>query len=494
MIARFLAGLLPPLLLLAAVPTPTEHLGFEPGADYKLADYAAVRSYFEILAGSSDRIKVIEFGRTSLGRPMMLAIISSAENVRGLERFRQVSRKLALGEASEAEARQLAREGKAVVWIDSGLHASEVAPVQHSFDLAYQMLTDDSEEARLIRDKVILLQVPCINPDGLDWIAHWYLQNRGTPHELAPLPHLYHRYAGHDNNRDWFMMNLAETRHVSRILYEEWFPQIVYNQHQAPPFPARIFVPPYAEPLNPNIPAAVMEGVNLIGAAMRERFAREDKPGVVSYLRYDGWWNGGLRTAAKFHNMHGILTETAAVDYATPREWSPQDIPVRFDNGIPAREPTIFYQLPWRGGKWSVRHAIDYMLTADRAILALAARHSEDYLFKAWKLARDAIVQGESGQPYAYIVPAGQWDFSSAQDMLGRLQLGGIRVQAAVAPFHANGKTYPEGTYVLRTAQPFRAYLVDLMEPQAYPELRSQSNGPTKRPYDIAGYTLSMQM
>ena len=236
MIARFLASLSLPILLLAAVPSPTEHLGFQPGADYRLADYAALRSYFDKLARSSDRIKLVEFGRSSLGQPMILAFISSAENIRGLERFRQISRKLALGEASEAEARQLAREGKAVVWIDSGLHASEVAPVQHSFDLAYQLLTDESEEGSLIRDRVILLQAPCINPDGLDWIAHWYARNRGTPHELAPLPHLYHKYAGHDNNRDWFMMNLAETRHVSRILYEEWFPQIIYNQHQAPPF------------------------------------------------------------------------------------------------------------------------------------------------------------------------------------------------------------------------------------------------------------------
>ena len=494
MIARFLASLSLPVLLFSAVPTPSEHLGFEPGADYRLADYGAVRSYFEKLARSSDRIKLVQFGRSSLGKPMFLAIISSAENIRDLERFRQISRKMALGEAGEAEAKQLAREGKAVVWIDSGLHASEVAPVQHSFQLAYQLLTGESEESRLIRDRVILLQAPCINPDGLDWIAHWYARNSGTPHELAPLPHLYHKYAGHDNNRDWFMMNLPETRHVSRVLYEEWFPQIVYNQHQAPPFPARIFVPPYAEPLNPHIPASVIEGVNLIGSAMRERFAREQKPGVISYLRYDGWWNGGLRTAAKFHNMHGILTETAAVNYATPREWSRQDLPVRFENGIPALEPTIFYPLPWHGGRWSVRHAIDYMLTADRAILELAARHSEDYLLKAWKLARDAIAQGETGQPSAYIVPAGQWDFSSAQDMLGRLQLGGVRVQIATAPFQANGQTYPKGTYVVRAAQPFRPYLMDLMEPQAYPELRSHSDGPTKRPYDIAGYTMAMQM
>ncbi len=172
-----------------------------------------------------------------------------------------------------------------------------------------------------MRRNVILMQVPVINPDGLDMIAHWYRKNVGTPYETAPMPWLFQKYAGHDNNRDWFMLNLEETRNVSRLLFREWFPQIVYNQHQAPPFPARIFVPPYAEPLNPDIPAAVMEGINQLGAAMRERFAREDKPGVLSYFGFDAWWNGGLRSAPAFHNMHGILTETAGYTYATPRTY-----------------------------------------------------------------------------------------------------------------------------------------------------------------------------
>lgn len=479
---------------LAAVPTPQEHLGWAPGTDYKLADFTQLRTYFEKLDRESERLKLVEFGKSALGKPMLVAFISSERNLRRLERFQEISRRLALGEADPEEARRLAREGRAIVWIDSGLHASEVAPSQHAFELAYRMVTGEDEETRRIRERVILMQVPCINPDGLDWVVGWYTSNVGTPYELAPLPHLYHKYAGHDNNRDWFMMNLVETRHVSRLLYQEWFPQIVYNQHQAPEFPARIFVPPYAEPKNPNIPAAVMEGVNLIGAAMRERFAREGKAGVLSYHGFDGWWNGGLRTTAKFHNMHGILTETAAAMMATPRTWKESDLPARFGNGIPTREPTIFYPLPWLGGTWNVRSAIDYMLTADFAILDLAASRAEDFLYKAWAMARHGIETGEREAPYAYVVPPAQWDFSAAQDMLWRLQLGGVRVEIAKEEFQAGGRTYPKGAYVMRTAQPFRTYLVDLMEPQKYPEIRMGQSGPTKRPYDVAGWTLPLNM
>jgi len=481
-------------LLAGPVPTPKEHLGYTPGDDYKLADYADVAGYFRKLAAASDRIRLAEFGRSSEGKPMLVAYISSADNLRHLDRWREISRRLALGKATRQEAQKLAAEGKVIVWIDSGLHSSEVAPVQHSFDLAYRMITAEDPDTRRIRDKVILMQIPVINPDGLDWIAHWYRKNVGTPHELAPLPWLYQKYAGHDNNRDWFMLNLDETRHVSRLLFRDWFPQIVYNQHQAPAFPARIFVPPYAEPLNPHIPAEVMEGINLIGSAIKERFAREGKPGVISYTGYDAWWNGGLRSAPAFHNMHGILTETALYGYATPGNYKLSDLPERFSNGIPTREPSVFYQRPWLGGRWSVRDAIDYMLTADFAILELAAARSAHFLYKAWDMAQAAILAGNSGRPYAYIVPAGQWDQGTAADMLRRLQWSGIEVRRARAPFQVQSSTYPAGSYVLLAAQPFRAHLVDLMEPQKYPEIRTGQTGPTKRPYDVAGWTLSMNM
>lgn len=478
----------------AAVPTPQEHLGYAPGADYKLADTSDIFGYFRKLAAASDRIRFEEFGKTSMGKPMYVAFISSPENLKQLDRYREISRKLALGQPGEPEARQLAAQGKAIVWIDSGLHASEVAPAQHSPELAYRLVTGETAEIQAIRRDVILLQIPVINPDGLDMIAHWYRRNVGTPYETASLPQLYQKYAGHDNNRDWFMLNLPETRHVTRLLFREWFPQIVYNQHQQPPFPARIFVPPYAEPLNPNIPAPVMEGINLIGAAIKERFALEEKPGVLSYHGFDGWWNGGLRSVPAFHNMHGILTETAAGILGTPRTWKDTEIHARFTNGIPARVPSIFYQRPWMGGRWGVREAIDYMLTVDMAILNIAVERREDFLFKAWRLARAGIEAADKSKPYAWIVPADQWDPQTALEMLDRLQQAGVEVRRAKAAFDVGAKHFAAGDYVLLAGQAFRPYLYDLMEPQQYPEIRNGSSGGIKKPYDITGWTLPMQM
>ncbi|MDQ6705664.1 MAG: peptidase M14, partial [Acidobacteriota bacterium] len=481
-------------VLQGAIPTPREHLGFTPGDDYKLADYAQISGYFQKLAAASDRIKVVEFGRSSLGKPMYAAFISEPENLAKLDQYRELNRQLALGLVDQAAAHDLAARGKVIVWIDSGLHASEVAPAQHSPELAYKMITDESEETRRIRANVILIQIPVINPDGLDWIVKWYRGNVGTPYELAPLPWIYQKYAGHDNNRDWFMLNLTETRAVTKLLFQDWFPEIVYNQHQAPAFPARIFVPPYSEPLNPHIPAPVMEGINLIGSAIKERLARSNQPGALSYLGYDAWWNGGLRSVPAFHNMHGILTETAGYLYATPKTYDAADFPDRFANGMPTREATVFYERPWAGGKWGVRDAIEYMLTADAAILDLAATRSSHYLLKSYEMARAAIESGANGKPYAYVIATQQWDASSASEMLERLSLAGVQVRRASAPFRANGKSYPVGTSAILIAQPFRSYVVDLMEPQKYPELKTGTTGPTKRPYDVAGWTLPLQM
>ncbi len=478
----------------AAVPTPREHFGFSPGDDYKLADYAQVSAYYQKLVKSTDRIKLMEFGRTSMGKPMFAAFVSTPQNLARLDRYREISKRLALGLATAEEAHAIAAEGKVIVWIDSGLHASEVAPVQQAPHLTYKLLTDESEESRRIRENVIVMQIPVINPDGLDMIAHWYRKNVGGPHETATLPELYQKYAGHDNNRDWFMLNLEETRNVSRLLFQEWFPQIVYNQHQAPTFPARIFVPPYSEPLNPNIPAAVMEGINVIGSAMAERFARENKPGVISYWGYDAWWNGGLRSVPAFHNMHGILTETALYHFATPHDYKRGELPSRFPNGMPTKEPSVFYQKPWLGGEWHLRDAVEYMLTADYAILDLASSRREYFLTKAYAMARANIDAGKNGGPYAYVISPEQWDASAAVEMVKRLMGSGVQVQRAKAAFQVGKTSYPAGTLVLPAAQPFRGYLMDLMEPQAYPELRSGTSGPTKRPYDIAGWTLSMQM
>lgn len=480
----------------AAPPSPEQVFGFQPGADYKLADYTMIVDYYHKLAAAlPERVRVMDIGPTAEGQTMILAVISAPENLRQLERYRETSRRLALVRClNDEQARQLAREGKAIVWIDGGLHASEVAHAQHSPELAYRVATEESEAMRFIRENVILLQVPVMNPDGLNKIAAWYKKNVGTPYELAEMPWLYHKYIGHDNNRDWYAMTQPETRNVARLLYQEWFPQIVYNHHQSGPFPSRIFVPPFDEPVNPNIPPLIVRGVHVVGDAITARLEKEGKPGAVSRIGFDMWWNGGMRTVPYFHNMVGILTETALYRYATPRFYKPEEIPQRFRNGVSAKDPSSTYPNPWRGGWWRLRDPIEYMLTSSLAVLDIGARLREDWLYNIYRMGKWAIQAGEKGSPYAYVIPPEQWDSGSAIEMIRTLQLGGVEVHRAKTEFTADGKKYPAGSFVILASQPFRAYVLDLLEPQKYPDLRVHPGGPPKRPYDMTGWTLPLQM
>ena len=275
----FAAGTIP-LLANEKVPRPESLLGFRPGADYKLADYDQMLKYFRIVDRASDRVRVSEIGPSSMGKPMIMAVITSPENFSKLERYREISRRLAHARGlTDEQARALVDEGKAIVYIDSGLHATEVAHSQHSFELLYHLASDSSPRTKRMLDDVILLLLPCVNPDGLDIVTDWYKSNLGSPYEVSPLPELYAKYVGHDNNRDWFMFTQTETRNVGRVIYQQWLPQIVHNHHQGVPFPARIFLPPFDGPMNPNIPPLVMRGIQLIGASMAQAFAEEGKSG-----------------------------------------------------------------------------------------------------------------------------------------------------------------------------------------------------------------------
>jgi hypothetical protein len=494
LVACLIAG---PLLGAPSVPRPDDVLGFRPGADRKLADYATIVKYFKALDATSDRVTVREIGPTAEGRTMIAAFISSEGNLRKLDRYQDISRRLALARGlDDAQARALADEGRAIVWIDSGLHATEVAPAQHAPELAWRVATEESGEMRRIRDEVILVQVPVMNPDGLDKVVAWYNRNLGTPYEVAPMVELYHRYVGHDNNRDWYMFNMPESRNVAKLLYEEFFPQIVYNHHQSAPFPARIFVPPFDDPMNPNIPPRVMRGVATVGDAITSRLEKEGKIGAVSRIGFDTWWNGGMRTAPYFHNMVGILTETALWRYATPHEYDPAKLPKRFRNGLPTDVPTTFYPSPWRGGWWRLRDAVDYILTASLATLDVGARRRSDWLYGMYLMGRDAIAAGTKGDPYAYVIPAGesQWDPTAAARLVDVLRTGAVEVHRARAEFKVGDKTFPPGSFVVPMAQPFRAYAKDLLETQRYPDRREGANGPPLRPYDITGWTLPAQM
>jgi hypothetical protein len=487
--------LTPPLS--AQVPSPEEVFGWPPGADYQVADYEQMQSYFRQLADASDRVQLVEIGRSAMGRPMILLFISTEENLRQLERWRSTSERLARARIDENEARSLATEGKAVVWIDGGMDDQEFAAAQMTPELAHRLATSEAEEIRFIRENVITLLMPVLNPDAIANDAAWYREVRGTPFETTRPPRMGQPWAGTDNNRDWFMNNQPETRAASKILYHEWYPQILYNQHQTGPSYTRIFIPPFADPVNPDIHPGVTTGVNMVGAAMAARFAALGMPGYISRSVYSMWWNGGMRLTPYFHNQIGVLTETSHRT-PTPRTYELSDFPevIAVRRGLPARtdSTSISYPDPWFDTESHIRDAFDYMQEASIATLDLAARYRERFLFNIYRMGRDAIETGQRGGPFAYIIPPEQWDPSEALNLVNVFRYSGVEVHRATRPFQAGGAEYPAGSYIVYASQAFRPHLVNLMEPQRYPEREQYPGGPPETPYDLAGWTLPMQM
>lgn len=476
--------------LYSQIPRPEAVFGFPVGADYKLADYDQMLEYYRQLDASTDRVEMMQIGTSVAGRPIQLLLISSEENLSDKEKFKNISAAMARARIDEPTAKMYAREGKAVVWFDGGMHASEKAHAQMTSELAWRIAAEESDEMQKIRDQVIVVMVPVINPDGVDIVVDWYRQNLGTPYETTNPPILYQKFVGHDNNRDWFMLNMPETRAATRVLYHEWYPQIVHNHHQTSPAWARIFLPPFRSPVNPNIHPGVTTGVNLIGTAMANRFAMLDMPGVISQTNFSMWWNGGMRTAPYFHNMIGILTETAHAT-PTPRYYDPAKKPSSV-GGMRSDGTEIWYPFPWQGGESHFRDAVDYMIESSMALLDMAASRKEAFLYNIYKMGRDAIQNDK--QAFAYLVSPDQWDRSEARELVNILLRGGLEAHTAKASFEANGQTFPAGTVIFFGAQAFRPYLVDLMEKQAYPDEFEYPGGPRVPPYDLAGWTLPMQM
>ncbi len=479
------------------VPHPRDVWGFESGADNQLADYSMVVEYMKRLDQASDRVQMIESGRSTLGRPLLLAFISSEENLRQLDRWKGISQRLARGRGlTDEEARSLAKEGRAVVWIDGGLHATERAHGQMMPELAWRIATEESEEMRKIRDNVIVLLAPNVNPDGLDIVADWWERNKGTAFQETNPPVLYHFYMGHDNNRDAHTSFHNESQFINRWKWHEWYPQITYNHHQTAPYPARIIIPPYDEPLNPEIPPLVVRGLTLVGAHEGKRFEEEGKTGVLSEQNFSMWMPDAFRYADYFHNEIGVMSETAHPS-PVPRFIAPESLPEYFEGRstqLSARRPSVFYPNPWQGGWSRFRDAVDYMITASLGVLDIAADLKEDWLFNSYRMGQDAIKKGEAGGPFAYVVPAKQWDGHSAREMLVMLERGGVDIHQATGSFTAGGKQFEAGDWVIFAGQPNRPWILTLMEPQDHPDDRLYPGGPPKPPYDLAGWTFPIQM
>ena len=475
------------------IPTPESIIGQPVGADLKLIDYDQSMRYFTQLAASSSRVKLVDVGKTSSGHPWTLVVISSPENLAKLDRYKEIAQQIAHpGGVTSAQAHALAKEGRAFVDISGGLHASEIAGSQHTIQLAYDLLSraDTSARIKAILDNDILMLWPSINPDGQNIVVNWYREVVGTPYEVSPLHELYQRYIGHDNNRDAYMLNVPESRVVART-WREWEPQIIYVQHQTAPFPTRIWLPPFAEPVAPRVPPLMAREVNTIGMTIAQALETDGMPGATHMgTGFDAWYPGYIDYMPMLQNIGAFWTETALYRYATPHFYELSDFPANMRD----LRPQSLYASPWPGGWWRIKDAIDYMETASIAVLDYAAKYREEILWNRYQAGRNAIAKYTSNPPYAYIIPQSQRDPSAASEMLKRLAFNGIRVNDLSRDATLDGVLYPKGTWVIPMAQEFAELVRQLFEPQKYPDLREYPNGPPEQPYDASGWTLPYQM
>ena len=479
-----------PLAAQRPVPTPESALGFPVGADFKLATYEESIAYFRQLATSSDRIRLLEVGKTSNGRPWTVAVISSPENLGRLDRLREIAQRLAHPAGlTDEQARALAREGKAFVDISGGLHASEIAGSQHTIQLAYDLLSRDDDRTRAILDNTVLMLWPSINPDGQDIVVNWYRKNVGTPYEVSPLDELYQKYIGHDNNRDAYMLNVVESRVVART-WRDWEPQIIYVQHQTAPFPTRIWLPPFAEPIAPRVAGLMSREVNTIGMVIAQALETNGQVGATHMGQgFDAWYPGYIDYMPMLQNIASYWTETALYSYATPRFYTIDEFPREYRD----LRPGSLYASPWQGGWWRLRDAVDYMETASLATLDYAAKFREDLLWNRYQAGRDAIARYTKEPPYAYLVPQAQRDPAAAAALLKRLAFLGVRVSELSREATHAGIRYAKGTWVVPMDQEFAELVRQLFDVQEYPDLKGDDGAP-EPPYDAAGWTLPYLM
>ncbi|MGH9477445.1 MAG: M14 family metallopeptidase [Terriglobales bacterium] len=478
-----------PASVIAGIPTPESVLGFKPGADFHLANYTDAIGYFRKLAAASHRIKLFDVGQSSRGQTLVLSVISSPENLANLDKYLEINRRLTLASGlSDAQAHALAGQGKVVVHIDGGMHSTEVAGGQSMIALAYNLCAAQNDpEINAILNNVIFVLWPTLNPDGQQEVVAWYRRNVGTSFEVSPIPFLFQKYVGHDNNRDGYMNNMVESQAITKQELK-WNPEIWYTQHQTAPFPARIFIPPFVDPISPNINPILMRWLNQIGIAMGAYLDEHNMPGAIHRVGFDNWYPGYQDFTGIFRNSIAFFTETALYGYATPHFYTLRDFPPAYRN----LQPQIFYNSPWRGGWWRLGDAVHYMVGASMSVLDTAAKYHAQLLYNKYQAGRDTIEQYSKNPPYAYVIPAGQPRLAEAARLARVFAVNGVAVDQASQPFLANHRSYPAGSWVILMDQPFAQLVRELIEPQAYPE--RTANGSPIRPYDVAGWTLPEQM
>ncbi len=539
MIFAFLSGILPvsPVFAQANITSPKDQFGFNIGDDYFLITYSQLSEYWQKLDNESPRMKIEDIGKTAEGRSQFMVIITSPENHRELNRYQDISARLAIADGlTDYQARELTKLGKAIIWIDGGLHATEVVGSHQLVEMVYQMVSlNDKETLRFLDDVVLLLVLA--NPDGMELVSNWYMRESDPKkRSTSGIPRLYQKYTGHDNNRDSYMVTQPETENMSRIMYREWFPQIMYNHHQTGPSGLIVFIPPFRDPPNYNYDPLILLGIEAVGVAMQSRLAAEGKPGAGTrgVASYSIWFNGNLRTTGYFHNQIGILTEIKGNPTPLELNFNPDRLLPSTDIPFPVQPKTFHF-----------REAIEYSITMNRAIMDYASRNKETLLYKRYLMGKNSIERGnrdhwtihpkivdevnkaiaaerntsrggntnfqgrrrsapikfydmfrkpENRDPRAFILPSDQADFPTATKFVNTFIKNGVTVHQASADFKVAGKSYPAGSYVFKNAQAFRPHIMDMFEPQDHPNDFLYEGGPPRAPYDNAGYTLSFQM
>ncbi|HYH06122.1 MAG TPA: M14 metallopeptidase family protein [Thermoanaerobaculia bacterium] len=478
---RLLVLLAIALPLTAQIPSPSQHLKLDIGKDRVLADYRQIRSYFDALDQASPRLDVEVLGKTVLGENMFMAVISSEENIRNKARIKEIAKRLADPRGlTDAEAERLYREGKAVVLVTCNIHSTEIASSQMAMEWAHALVTANDDETKKRLNDVVVLLVPSLNPDGQTMITDYYRKYVGTKYEGGRLPWLYHHYVGHDNNRDWYMLTQPETRALSRAVYHEWNPQVFVDEHQMGSEGPRMFIPPFADPLDPDVHPLIWREANMVGSNMAFRLEQAGKSGLIYGYQFDAYWIGGTRNTGWWKNITGLLLEVASARIASPIYVEPNELRGGA-KGLIDYKATINHPNPWKGGWWRMRDIMDYERIASDALVELASRYREDLLRNLVTRARAAVASAQPRE--AYVIPKNQRDWPTAQHLAWLMAEHNVEVRQAA-----------NGDYWLPLAQPYAKFIEEMMEPQRYPEVRLQAGRDILRPYDVATWTLPLQM
>lgn len=477
------------------IPTPASVIGFVPGTDRKLPAWSQVVAYFTALSKSSPRIQLHTLGKTTLGRPFIAAIISDSANIANLPKYREIQRRLADPRVRRpGERDSLIANGKLIVLITSSIHSDEVGGILTPLVLAHKLVSGDDADTRAIRAQTIVLLVPSLNPDGVDIVGNWYRSTLGTPAEGTDPPVLYHHYTGHDNNRDWYAFTQVETQMTVDSLHNLWHPQIVNDIHQQDTDESRLFIPPYMDPIEPNVDPIIIAGVNALGLDMTWRLVAQGKTGITNNSTYDAWTPS--RAYQHYHGGARILTETASASIATPLV-TPFDS-LRPGRGYDSKVSSWNFLVPWQGGTWTIGNIVDYQVSASWALLQSAAPMRRTWLENFSRVSERAVqgqrAAGREKWPAAFLIPMQQPDQASLRTMLRILQRGQVEIRRATANFVANRVRFSAGTYVVLLDQPYGAFAKALLENQHYPDLREYPGGPPKAPYDVTAQTLPLLM